>query len=141
MKTAYYFIKSLRPRQWIKNGFVLLPLLFAQRVFHYPSLLKSLSAVAIFCLLVGAIYLINDLFDLEADRRHPVKGHRPLAAGLISPRLAKVTAAVLLLFSLLCGVWVGQGFLLVLIIYLTIQLLALPNEVSPALHSSHSFLY
>ena len=103
MKTAYYLFKSLRPKQWVKNGFILIPLLFARKVFHYPSLLKSMEAVVIFCLVASAIYLINDLFDLKADRRHPLKKHRPLAAGLISSRLAKVTAAVLLIFCLFLG--------------------------------------
>jgi 4-hydroxybenzoate polyprenyltransferase len=98
-------------------------LLFAQKVFHYPSLLKRLEAVAIFCLLTGAIYLINDLVDLEADRRHPVKKHRPLAEGLISHRLVKITAALLILSSLIWGALVGQGIFLILVTYLTIQLL------------------
>ena len=123
MKTAFYLFKSLRPKQWIKHGFILLPLLFARRVFHFPSLLGSLEAVAIFCLLVAAIYLINDLRDMESDRRHPVKRKRPLAAGLISPRLAKVAAAGRLLSSLIWGVSLRMEFLLVLVTYLTIQLL------------------
>lgn len=123
MKTAYYLFKSLRPKQWVKNGFILIPLLFARKVFHYPSLLKSMEAVVIFCLVASAIYLINDLFDLKADRRHPLKKHRPLAAGLISSRLAKVTAAVLLIFCLFWGVYLGREFFLVLVSYLTIQLL------------------
>ena len=123
MATARLLFKSLRPQQWIKNGFILIPLLFAQRIFHGPSLLLGLQALVIFCILSGAIYLINDLKDLEADRRHPEKRHRPLAAGLISATLAKVTAAVLLFSSLLLGLAVGRAFLLVLAIYLTIQLL------------------
>lgn len=123
MTTALLLFKSLRPHQWIKNGFILLPLLFAQRVFHYPSVVDNLQAVIIFCILSSGIYLINDLFDLEADRKHPVKRNRPLAAGLISSKAAKVTAAVLLLFALIWGALLGQGFLLVVIIYLTIQLL------------------
>lgn len=123
MTTAYLLFQSLRPHQWIKNGFILLPLIFAQQIFYYPSLLKTLEAVVVFCLLASAIYLINDLLDLEADRRHPEKRHRPLAAGLISPQLAKVTASVLLLSSLLWGVKLGQQFLFVLFIYITIQVL------------------
>ena len=123
MKTGSYLFKSLRPRQWIKNGFILLPLLFAQKVFHYPSLLQILSVIAIFCLFASAMYLINDLFDLEADRRHPFKRHRPLAAGLISPRTVKVAAALLIVLSLISGAIVGRQFFLVLVTYLTIQLL------------------
>lgn len=123
MKAFYYLFQALRPKQWIKNGFILIPLLFARKVFDYPSLLESLAAVAVFCLLASAIYLINDLFDIEADRRHLLKKRRPLAAGLISPRLAKTSAAVLLFSALLLGVYVGLGFFLILIIYLTVQML------------------
>lgn len=123
MTTASALFKSLRPHQWIKNGFVLLPLLFAQGVFCYSSLLKALAAFVIFCLLTGAIYLINDLFDLEADRSHPQKRHRPLAAGLISSNTAKATAGILLLCSLLLGSSLGGGFFLVIVIYVAIQML------------------
>ncbi|MCP4665733.1 MAG: decaprenyl-phosphate phosphoribosyltransferase [Deltaproteobacteria bacterium] len=123
MKTAYHILLCLRPNQWIKNGFILAPLVFAHRIFHYPSLLKGLAAFAIFCLLAGAVYMINDLFDLENDRRHPLKRKRPLAAGLVSIKVAGVTAAVLLLASFLWGGRLGLPFLLILFIYLLIQLL------------------
>jgi 4-hydroxybenzoate polyprenyltransferase len=123
MATARLLFRSLRPQQWIKNGFILIPLIFAQRVFDGPSVLLSLQALFIFCILSSAIYLINDINDLEADRQHPEKRNRPLAAGLISTRLAKVTAALLLTVSLLWGASVGRVFLFVLAIYLTVQLL------------------
>ena len=123
LSTAFSLLQALRPLQWIKNGFILMPLLFARKVFHYPSLLQSLEAVAIFCLLAGSVYLINDLMDLESDRNHPSKRLRPLAAGLLSPRIAKVTASVLLVSSLLWGAYLGKGFFLILLIYLSIQLL------------------
>ena len=111
----------MRPRQWIKNGFILIPLVFAQKVFHVPSLLLSLEAVGVFCLLAGAVYLINDMVDLNADREHPVKSNRPLAAGLISPRTTKVAAAIILFFSLLWALFIGTGLFLVLMIYLGVQ--------------------
>ncbi len=123
MTNTMHLFQSLRPIQWIKNGFILIPLLFAQKAFNYPSLLLSLQAVGIFCALSSATYLINDLFDLEEDRKHPIKRHRPLAAGLISPGIAKITASVLLFLSLLWGVYMGPVFFLILIIYLTIQFL------------------
>ena len=67
--------------------------------------------------------MINDLVDLESDRRHPLKRHRPVARGLISPRLAKQTAAGLLLSSLVWGALCGKGFFLILLAYLAIQCL------------------
>jgi len=123
MTKAWFLFQSLRPYQWVKNGFVLVPLVFAQRILDYPSLLKSVTAFGVFCLLTGAIYLINDLFDLEADRSHPAKKDRPLAAGLISHRLAKTAAGILFLSSMLLGFSLGTGFLLVVVIYVVIQML------------------
>lgn len=123
MNTVFFLFQSLRPIQWIKNGFILIPLVFSQRVFYYQSLLQALATVAVFCLLAGAIYLINDLFDLESDRRHPVKKNRPLAAGLISPRLAKATATVLLFLSLFWSAYLESKLVLVLVIYIINQVL------------------
>ena len=65
MKTAILLFKSMRPNQWIKNGFIVLPLIFSKNIFHFPNLLKNLAAVAIFCILSSAIYLINDIMDLK----------------------------------------------------------------------------
>ncbi len=123
MTKLFLLFESLRPQQWVKNGFVLIPLVFAEKVFYFPSLLNGLTAFAIFCLLTGGVYLINDLVDLEADRAHPSKKDRPLASGGISPRLAKVVAGILLFFSLLSATFLDTGFFLVVIIYLAIQAL------------------
>lgn len=118
----HFLIQSLRPRQWLKNGFIVLPLIFAQKAFDYLSLFVCLSAVGAFCLASSAVYLVNDLVDLEADRKHPVKKLRPFAAGQISPGVCKVTAAILFVTSLLWAVWIGRGFLGILAIYLIVQL-------------------
>ena len=123
MNTAHLLFLSLRPRQWIKNGFILLPLIFAQQFFDPAKVLASIQAMAVFCALTGAVYLINDYLDREEDRRHPVKRNRPLAAGLISPSLAIGAAAGLLILSILWGACVGMGFFLVLMIYLGVQVI------------------
>lgn len=123
MKTAFLLFRSLRPRQWIKNGFILLPLIFAQQLFDPAHFLASIQAIAVFCCLSGAVYLFNDYLDREEDRHHPVKRNRPLAAGLISPRLALGTTATLLPLSLLAALFVEKRFFFILLIYLAIQLL------------------
>ncbi len=123
MITLRSLIISLRPHQWIKNGVVLIPLFFAQKIFHYPSLLQGIQAVIIFCILTGGIYLVNDLVDLESDRKHPVKRNRPLARGLISPLLAKIVAPLLLISALIWGLAFGTDFFLILVAYLVIQAL------------------
>jgi len=123
MKKVYYLLKAMRPRQWVKNGFILIPLLFARKVFDLPSLLDAIQAVLVFCLVSGAIYLLNDLFDVAADRMHPVKKFRPLAAGLISPRLTQVAIGLLLVAGVLWSWQIGSGFLIVVTIYIIVQIL------------------
>jgi 4-hydroxybenzoate polyprenyltransferase len=123
LSQLWWIFLSLRPVQWIKNGFLLIPLVFARKAFDPDSLLQSASALVIFCLTAGAIYLVNDLSDLEADRKHPTKRFRPLAAGHISPFAGKVTAILLLLVSLVWASSLNTGFFIALVVYVTIQLL------------------
>lgn len=93
-------IRTLRPHQWVKNLFVLAPVVFAKHLTH-PSIIKSaLGAFAIFCLLAGAVYTLNDLVDVKADRVHPVKRYRPIASGRVPITVAQAMAAGLVLIAL-----------------------------------------
>ena len=76
-------IKMVRPHQWVKNVFVLAPIVFAKEVFAIDLLTRAASAFGIFCMLAGAVYALNDLADVEADRLHPVKRYRPIASGRV----------------------------------------------------------
>lgn len=89
------YLRALRPHQWIKNGFVFAALVFARRLTDTDAGLRSLVAFAAFCAVASAIYLINDVVDLERDRVHPEKRRRPIASGAVSVRWA-LGAAVLL---------------------------------------------
>jgi 4-hydroxybenzoate polyprenyltransferase len=91
---------SLRPHQWTKNSVVLAPLIFAQRLYDAEAVWEASSAFVVFCLLSGAVYLINDLLDIEGDRKHPVKSRRPLASGSLTPRFAIGAAIVSLLLAM-----------------------------------------
>lgn len=93
---------SLRPEQWTKNLIVFAALIFGQRLFDPAAVGRSLAAFFIFCALSGIVYLLNDVSDREADRLHPLKRGRPIAAGEVSPRLA-LTAAALLTTAALIG--------------------------------------
>ncbi len=102
-------VKTIRPHQWVKNLFVLAPMFFHKDVFLTtvagPALNlrvtgRALVATAVFCLLAGAIYTINDLADVEADRIHPVKRERPIASGQVPESLAKMMAVALVLSSI-----------------------------------------
>jgi 4-hydroxybenzoate polyprenyltransferase len=108
---------SLRPHQWTKNFVVVAALIFAERLYHPPSLLLALSAFAVFCALSGAVYLVNDLVDLEGDRRHPVKRARPLPSGALSPSMARAAAVALAALGLLASFWIGPKFAGVAFVY------------------------
>ena len=95
---------SLRPSQWTKNLIVFAGLIFGQRLLDVHAVLQACAAFAIFCGLSGVVYLINDVADREADRRHPIKRLRPIASGEISPATAVATALTILIVALI-GAW------------------------------------
>lgn len=88
-------LKTMRPRQWTKNIFVFAALVFDGKLFHLTDSLRTLGGFGLFCLVSSAVYIINDLFDVEFDRRHPLKKNRPIASGSL-PVPAAVTAAIFL---------------------------------------------
>ncbi|MEZ4453579.1 MAG: decaprenyl-phosphate phosphoribosyltransferase [Nannocystaceae bacterium] len=87
-------LQTLRPRQWIKNIFVAVPLVFGQRLTDPDSLLITAGAIGLFCLVSGCVYILNDLVDVEKDRAHPVKKNRPIPSGRLPPRVARAFAVV-----------------------------------------------
>jgi 4-hydroxybenzoate polyprenyltransferase len=93
-------IRTLRPHQWIKNIFVAAALVFAQRLREPHDVARTALAVLAFCLLSGAVYAFNDVRDVEQDRLHPTKRHRPIASGALSERAAMIWAGVLATASL-----------------------------------------
>jgi 4-hydroxybenzoate polyprenyltransferase len=97
---AFSLLVSLRPYQWTKNLIIFGALLLGQRLLDLRSLLYALAAFAIFCVLSGVVYLINDVADREADRQHPVKMSRPIASGALPVRTALGAALVLGVTSL-----------------------------------------
>src|SRR5215831_1146155 len=72
---------EMRPHQWVKNLFVAAPVLFSKNLLYTPMLVRAAVAFGLFCLLSGAVYLINDIVDVEKDRVHPRKRFRPIASG------------------------------------------------------------
>lgn len=108
---------SLRPQQWTKNFVVVAALIFAERLYHVPSLVLAGGAFVVFCLLSGAVYLVNDLADLEGDRRHPVKRMRPLPSGALSPSVAKAGAVGFAALGLAGSFAIGARFAAVAVLY------------------------
>ena len=111
---------SLRPGQWTKNLFVFAALVFAQRLNDPDAVLRASIVFVLFCALSGAVYLVNDVSDREQDRRHPVKKHRPIAAGEVSPGLALAVAAVLGLAALGGAFMLGFPFFAIAATYLVL---------------------
>lgn len=106
-------VRLIRPAQWLKNGILLAPLIFAGEATHSYRVELAFLAAAIFCLLSSAAYVFNDIFDLKQDRQHPVKRLRPLAAGQISPDRAAIVVVVLSLAGLGIAYLVNLNFLLI----------------------------
>jgi hypothetical protein len=122
-KRTLALIRSLRPEQWLKNGFVLAPIVFAGRIGDPVAWQRSLLAVAAFCAASSATYLINDVLDRESDRSHPTKRLRPIAAGEVSVSTAVVSALLLAAAALAIALWLGGWFPAVLGGYLAMTLL------------------
>lgn len=116
-------IKTLRPKQWTKNFFVFVPLVFSVKLFDANSLLISLKAFISFCLVSGALYTLNDLCDLREDQMHPVKKNRPLASGRLTKRSAYIIIAMTAGASLALAISINPNFLLIILSYATMQIL------------------
>ncbi|MGH7858542.1 MAG: decaprenyl-phosphate phosphoribosyltransferase [Candidatus Binatia bacterium] len=111
----------LRPAQWVKNLLVFAALIFAEQLFVAGSLVRSLLAFASFCCLASAAYVLNDIRDAEADRRHPLKRLRPLPAGTVSRSTAAVLGSGLAVAAFAVAAPLGPAFLLTALGYVALQ--------------------
>jgi 4-hydroxybenzoate polyprenyltransferase len=111
----------MRPKQWTKNGFIFAALIFDVKAFDPYYLLRTVTGFVLFCLISGVVYTLNDLVDIEKDRAHPRKRHRPLPSGALSPRFAKIGATLIAVLALSAGAWLSPGFALILGGYLLLQ--------------------
>jgi 4-hydroxybenzoate polyprenyltransferase len=112
----------MRPRQWPKNGFVFVALIFDGKLLDWHSVWPTLVAFLLLCLMSSAVYIMNDLADIESDRQHPTKRKRPLPAGRLNPVFALAAAIIFALGSLLIALWLAVPFALILLGYLLIQI-------------------
>lgn len=98
MKT---YLKLIRPRQWVKNLIVLVPLFFGGELFDPHSLYAGLVTLVAYCFAASSVYCLNDIIDVEADRRHPVKCHRPIASGQVSMARGYMLMGLMFVLSML----------------------------------------
>jgi 4-hydroxybenzoate polyprenyltransferase len=116
-------LKTMRPRQWIKNGFIFFALIFDRQLFMTEPFLRTVVGFFLFCLVSSAVYLFNDIADVEADRNHPEKKNRPIASGKLPIRVAWMSALLLAFVAIPLGYWLSPYFALILAAYLVINLL------------------
>jgi 4-hydroxybenzoate polyprenyltransferase len=124
LESLVLLVRSMRPRQWPKNGAVLFALVFALELSRPQYVARAVAAALLFCVLSGAVYLFNDLRDAEKDRLHPRKRLRPIASGRLHPAAAAL-AAPLLAAGALWGAfaldpafgWIGAGYLALQALY------------------------
>ncbi len=114
-------IKLVRPKQWVKNSFVFAPLIFAGEFLHPDAIFSTLLTACLFCIAASAVYIVNDLKDIEKDRIHPEKSKkRPLASGQVSPRSAIILLG--LLYIILISSWlIIPNVIYVILIYLALN--------------------
>lgn len=115
-------VRAMRPLQWTKNSLVFAPLLFDRKVFHGEALWRSIAAAVVFCLISSGVYLLNDIRDIDADRLHPRKRFRPIAAGEVSIQSAVAVAIALFVAGLAGALLIRPAFALVALGYIALML-------------------
>ena len=121
--TARACVKQIRVHQWVKNLLIFVPAFMAHQIFSIPVLASAIAAFFSFSFLASGVYIINDLFDLDADREHPSKRHRPLAAGIIPLHIGACIVPILWSLSLVLACFLPLEYFFVLASYLTITTL------------------
>ncbi len=116
-------IREMRPRQWAKNVFIFAALIFDEQLTQKEPLLRTIAGFILLCLISSAVYIMNDIADVESDRAHPTKRNRPIAAGQLSIPLALVLAIAMAAFALAAGFALEPGFGWIITLYFVLNLL------------------
>jgi 4-hydroxybenzoate polyprenyltransferase len=115
-------LKTLRPKQWTKNGAIFVALVFDVKLFQPEPFIKTLLGFILLCFISGTVYLINDLVDIKKDRQHPTKKNRPIPSGQVPVNAAIITAILLPALCLPLSFWLDPYFGIVLTGYLLLQI-------------------
>lgn len=121
-KKTFSTLKLLRPRQWIKNLAIFAAITFNGELFNIQHFQGVFLGFFVFCGLSSAIYIMNDIFDIEKDRLHPFKKFRPLASRALTTPYALTIAFILIIISMFAGYFIGTGFFILTIAYLVLQI-------------------
>ncbi|MCK6581955.1 MAG: decaprenyl-phosphate phosphoribosyltransferase [Anaerolineales bacterium] len=120
MLTALF--KTMRPRQWTKNVFIFAALVFDKQLFNLDSFLRTLAGFVLFCLISSSVYIFNDLSDVEADRQHPDKKNRPIAAGKLPVGAAWTAGIIIVLITFALAWLLAPGFEYVVVCYFLLNM-------------------
>lgn len=115
-------ISTMRPKQWLKNGFLFAALIFDRQLTNVEALIHTSIGFVLFCLLSGAVYIINDITDVEADRQHPTKRERPIAAGTLPVPVARWALVLILAFAFPAAYFLSTIFALFALSYFVLNL-------------------
>jgi len=115
-------VRTMRPKQWTKNAAIFAALIFDAKVFQRGPLLRTLAGFVLMCAVTGAVYIMNDLADVNKDRQHPTKRNRPLASGRLPAPVASAAAVALLGVALPLAFWLDIYFGLIAVSYLVLQI-------------------
>jgi 4-hydroxybenzoate polyprenyltransferase len=115
-------IRSMRPRQWTKNVFVFAALVFDKQLLIPESFVRTLAGFVLFCLVSSSVYIFNDIADIDADREHPQKRHRPIASGRLPLSVAWIAGIGLMVVSLVGGYLLSEAFALVVAAYFLLNI-------------------
>jgi len=123
MKKIKYLFYALRPKQWIKNFFIFLPLIFGKKLFVYPANAKSVIAFFLFSIAAGVVYIVNDIVDFDKDKLHPTKRLRPIASGKLNIMEAWLGALLIGTVAIILSFLLNRLFGLVAVAYLAFNYL------------------
>jgi 4-hydroxybenzoate polyprenyltransferase len=115
-------LKTMRPKQWAKNVFLLAAIVFDRKLTNTDAMLHTVLGVLAFSLVASVVYITNDLADVEADRQHPIKRKRPIAAGKLPIPVAWGAVAMLLLVAFPVAYWLSPSFAFITLFYLLLNL-------------------
>lgn len=122
--TFIALVQAMRPHQWVKNVVIFAALIFDRQLglYNLAPMLRTLAGFIIFCLLSGVVYILNDIADVEADRAHPKKQHRPIASGRLPIPVALISAVAILAVIFPISYWLSPAFAAVALGYFLLNL-------------------
>jgi len=122
MNTLSYIFLSFRLKDWIGNLFVFIPLIFAGLIFDCGFLLKTVEAFFLFSLSAGAVSILNDVLDIEKDKKHPEKSKRPIASGKLNSGIALFVCLILIVLSLWLALKINLRFTVLLSLFIVLDI-------------------